>query len=315
MKVLANSLAIFSLFFGAGNAVFPILLGLTEKNHLVPSFLGLFVSAIALPCLGLIAVLLYKGSLKKFFSPLGHYPTKAVTTLMAALLGPLAVMPRCVIVAHASAEGLGLEIPLLLFSPIFCLLAFACLWSKNQVFDLLGKILSPILILSLIAIIFSSSHNLSLSWSKDSFVEGFFVGYNTLDLVAALFFAPSIFYFMKGSDSRFNLIFSSILAFAMLALVYLGLASAASQNIIPKGNPAGLLKELAKVCLGPKGAYLACLSVALACLTTVVGLSISLNNWLFESQNHRQEWLAPNRSHAFSSDAWYRHPSMNRALC
>ena len=79
MNLLANSLAIFSLFFGAGNAVFPILLGITEKEQLVSSFLGLTVSAIVLPCLGLVAVLFYKGSLKNFFAPLGRYPTKKLS--------------------------------------------------------------------------------------------------------------------------------------------------------------------------------------------------------------------------------------------
>ena len=205
---------------------------------------------------------------------------------MAALLGPLAVMPRCVIVAHASIEGVGINIPLSLFSPVFCLIAFACLWSKSRVFDLLGKVLSPILVVSLIAIIFSSNHDLSFSWSAASFNKGFFVGYNTLDLVAALFFAPSIFFFMRGANSRLNLIGSAVLAFVILALIYLGLASAATQNTLPTNNPAGLLKELSLVCLGRYGAYVACISVALACLTTVVGLSLSLNTWMFEGSKN-----------------------------
>lgn len=284
MKTLANSLAIFSLFFGAGNSVFPILLGLTEKSHLMPSFFGLVVSAIVLPCLGLIAVLFYKGSLKIFFTPLGNIPTKALTTLMAALLGPLAVMPRCVIVAHASIQSIGLNIPLALFSPVFCGVSLACLWKKSKIFDLLGKVLSPILVISLIAIIVSSTHNLSFNWSNESFKDGFLVGYNTLDLVAALFFAPSIFFFMKGQSSRLNLIISSILAFVVLALMYFGLASAASQSSLTSDNPAGLLGNLAMISLGPIGAYIACLSVALACLTTVVGLSLSLNAWLYEEK-------------------------------
>ena len=203
---------------------------------------------------------------------------------MAGLLGPLAVMPRCVLVAHASVEGLGLSIPLYVFSILFCFLCFLCLWSKSRVFDLLGKILSPILVVSLLAIIVSARHDFSVAWSFDSFKDGFLVGYKTLDLVAALFFAPSVYLYMKGSGKSSSLVLSTVIAFVLLALVYLGLASAASDSSLVGVKSEALLRELSKFYLGKEGAYLACISVALACLTTVVGLTLSLNNWIFSGE-------------------------------
>ena len=288
MNLITNSLAIFSLFFGAGNAVFPILLGLTEKENLLAAFIGLSISAIVLPCLGLMTVFIYQGSLKKFYAPLGKIPRESLVALMAGLLGPLAVMPRCVIVAHASIQGLGSNIPLALFSFGFCAIAFAFLWTESRTFSFLGKVLSPILVLSLITIIVFSSHKLSFVWSTASFTKGFLVGYKTLDLVAALFFAPSLFHLLKGKSTLSSLLYSSLLAFCLLTLIYLGLASAASQNGLLQGSPETLLPELAKSSLGKNGAYIACISVALACLTTVVGLSLSLNDWLIKSNSRRK---------------------------
>lgn len=289
MKILADALAIFSLFFGAGNAVFPILLGLNEKDYFVSSFAGLLVTGILLPCLGLVAVILYKGSLKTFFRPWGKAPRQILVALMAGLLGPLAVMPRCVLVAHASVEGLGVDIPLYVFSLLFSLLCFLCLWSRSRVFDLLGKILSPILVLSLLAIIVSARHDFTPTWSLDSFKDGFLVGYKTLDLVAALFFAPSVYLYMKGSRKSSSLVLSSVVAFILLALVYLGLASAAADSSLAGVKSEALLRELSKFYLGREGAYLACISVALACLTTVVGLTLSLNNWIFSGKKVSQK--------------------------
>ena len=69
-SILATGLALFSMFFGAGNIVFPLIIGRSAGSEALSAIGGLGLSAVLFPFLGLIAMMLYQGNLKDFLARL-----------------------------------------------------------------------------------------------------------------------------------------------------------------------------------------------------------------------------------------------------
>ena len=60
-KMLLVSFMLFSLFFGAGNLIFPPFLGQNAGAAAVPALLGFLLTAVVLPVLGVIVVARFNG--------------------------------------------------------------------------------------------------------------------------------------------------------------------------------------------------------------------------------------------------------------
>ena len=58
---LLMGITLFSMFFGAGNLIFPPFLGAQAGTHTWTAFLGFAASAVGLPVLGVVAVTLSGG--------------------------------------------------------------------------------------------------------------------------------------------------------------------------------------------------------------------------------------------------------------
>ena len=54
--ITAFGLALFSLFFGAGNFIFPPLLGQMAGEHLFTALIGFIITAVGMPLLGVLVV-------------------------------------------------------------------------------------------------------------------------------------------------------------------------------------------------------------------------------------------------------------------
>lgn len=59
--MLAVCFMLFSLFFGAGNLIFPPFLGQNAGNHTIWAMLGFLATAVILPVLGVIVVARFDG--------------------------------------------------------------------------------------------------------------------------------------------------------------------------------------------------------------------------------------------------------------
>ena len=95
-KMLLISFMLFSLFFGAGNLIFPPFLGQNAGSSTVSAMLGFLATAVILPVLGVIVVVRFDGleqlaqhAGKKFsliftihtrmFAPCGRYGATAIS--------------------------------------------------------------------------------------------------------------------------------------------------------------------------------------------------------------------------------------------
>jgi LIVCS family branched-chain amino acid:cation transporter len=295
--VVAAGLAMFSMFFGAGNVAFPLALGRVGGASNIFAITGLLITAVGFPLIGVIGGVLFNGNYKPFFNRIGVVPGFILTALIMALIGPFAAMPRCVAVAHSSLKMYIPGVSLFVFSLISFLIVYFFAMRKSKVVDLLGYVLTPILLLSLVIIIIKGllfspgSQQVTLS-GLELFTTGIFEGYNTLDLLASIFFAGVVLSALKmnvKSDEpleprklMFKTFQAGIIGSGLLALVYLGLSfvaafqGAAIANV-PKDE---LLTMIAYIILGPTAGIFSSIAVSLACLTTAITLAIVFSDFL-----------------------------------
>jgi branched-chain amino acid:cation transporter, LIVCS family len=286
--ILAMAVAIFSMFFGAGNAIFPLLLGEATGAQFGWAFGGLLVTAVGGPMLGLLGATLYRGRPVAFFGRVGKVPGALLVVLTYALLGPLAVMPRCVNVAHIAFESVAPGLPLWGFALLFSGVAGLLCWKRKYILPVLGYVLSPLLIGCLGLIIWQGmGSELSLvatggGWQ--AFASGLSTGYDTMDLIAAIYFSAGIWTMIElkfGRDERKvakKTLQAGLIGCGLLAVFYLGLMHAAARlgPQLAGVAPERLMTELANLTLGPVGGAVANAAIALACLTTVISLAMTL---------------------------------------
>ena len=288
--VWATGVAIFSLFFGAGNVVFPLTLGLESGQMILVALTGLTITAIGGPLLGLFGMVLFEGDPKKFFAQLGSLPAIIAVILIMLMIGPFGAMPRCFTVTYSALKGYFPNISMLTFNVISGLVTLLLIWRRQFVLPLLGFFLSPLLLLSLAVIVLvglftPGSLAESTLTNQDALIMGMLTGYGTMDVLSAIFFSVTVWALLseslkpkKPGDLIPTFSFSSVLAGIMLLGVYFGLsyATAKHHQVLQGAAPDEILATLAVYLLGPKLAIVANIAVALACLTTVMGLCMTI---------------------------------------
>lgn len=282
--------AIFAMFFGAGNVVFPLTLGLEAGDQIPWALSGLLLTAIGGPLLGLFTSLLYRGRCSLFFAGWGRGLGGILLGISLALLGPFCVLPRCCVVAYAAIEPLYSGLSPMLFTSVFSALALLVALWRSKLLTVLGRVLSPLLLACLIAIIATALYlptNLTTSElsSTSAFFHGLEVGYDTMDLIASLIFASSIWNLMThrlAEEKGAQALAGGLLGGALLGCVYVGMAWTAATHAPALQNtaPESLLSQIAQLTLGPKLALVSNVAVALACFTTVVSLLTAISHLL-----------------------------------
>lgn len=302
-NTLVTGLAMFSMFFGAGNVVFPLALGQYAQDKNIFAILGLLISAVGVPFLGLIAMTLFNGNYKLFFERIGKVPGFLVATAIMALIGPFGAIPRCITLSFATLKIYFPELDLLFFSLFSCLLILAFTIRKNNILDYLGYILTPILLASLAIIILkgvitspsapAADHNqLAIFW------KGLVEGYQTMDLLGAFFFSSIVLSCLERTVDTKNpqnykkviwlALKASVIGAILLSLTYMGFSFVSAFNSaaligVPKDELAG---QVANVVLGPYAGVIACTAVSLACLTTAIALAAVFADFLQQDISH-----------------------------
>jgi branched-chain amino acid:cation transporter, LIVCS family len=289
-RVFSTGLAMFSMFFGAGNVVFPLVVGQMSGDQTPFALLGLLLTAVGVPFLGLIAILLFQGNYQQFFARSGKIPGFLLTTTIMLLIGPFGGLPRCIALSYSTLQLSFPQMSFALFSFVSCLVIFFCAYKKSRMLNLLGYGLTPLLLVSLVLIVLmgvwtGESSVPSTITATQSFWHGFMEGYNTMDLLAAFFFSAIVYNTLKqesGSSSpkheRQLFILSlkaSCVGGALLSMVYAGFSvvAACHASSLSMVNQGELLGALTLKILGPYAGFVASATIALACLTTAIALA------------------------------------------
>jgi len=292
--IISIGLALFAMLFGAGNLIYPLQVS-TCGNLTWYGLAGFMITAVCLPFAGLIGILLFDGNYRSFYGRLGTVPSRIFLFISIMLIGPLLAIPRTVALAHVMIApflpGFLNQITTLssfVFALIFLGLTFLVTCRENKIVSLLGNVISPLLVLSLAIIIGSGLWNAPMisvchdnAW--EVFKINFMRGYETLDLISAIFFASIVLSFLKrtlGSDYNPRVtatigLQAGMIGIALLGIMYIGLIAVSTyygQGLSGVGV-GELLYDIAFSVLGSYGSFFISIAVFMACLSTAVALS------------------------------------------
>ena len=287
-KQLLLGFTLFSMFFGAGNLIFPPYLGAQAGTHLWRAFLGFAVSAIGLPIAGVVAVARADG-LPKLAGRVSPRFAQAFTILVYLSIGPCLAIPRTASTSFAMLEPLlpadGWAVQLG-YTAVFFAAAFCVALKPEKLTQRLGKVLCPALLV-LIVVLFAGCllHPAAAGYAAPTkayaalpAVQGILDGYQTMDTLAGLNFGAVIALNIQalgvtdpGEIERSTIragFFSAGVVYAMLTHIG-GIAGAAFPGC---ETGAETLTQLANALFGRTGQVLLAALFLIACFNTCVGL-------------------------------------------
>ena len=288
---------LFSMFFGAGNLIFPPGVGAQAGALTWPAMAGMAVSAVGLPVLGVVAVA-RSGGLDALGDRVHPLFSKVFTIVAYLAIGPCLAIPRTASTSFEMAVPpfAGPDAPLtllqLVYSLVFFALALAVALRPEKLTDRLGKIMCPIL-LALILVTFIGTLIDPLKgygapqselYAAAPVARGFLDGYQTMDTIAALVFGIIIALNIRargveedGDVVRYT-VRAGWMAGALLLAVYAMLAhiGALSGGAFPGAtNGAVVLTNLIPALFGTPGSVLLAAIFVIACFNVCVGLVCS----------------------------------------
>ena len=308
-QIISIGLAIFSMLFGAGNLMFPIQVGMISGSQNFWGMIGFVLTAVLLPVLGLVAMILFDGDYRKFFARLGSGVGRAIVIICMLIIGPGIAIPRIVTLSHTMMAPFLPGMSPLIFALVFLGVTFLCTFKESRIVELLGRFISPVLLISLTIIIIKgfmvSGQKTDFSpaiW--DSFKDSLLIGYQTLDLLGGLYFASIILVILKNNFSaEFNknpkklatiALKAGCIGVFLLGLVYVGLSylgvnhGAGLENV----NLGELFREISFRVLGKSGALIVATAVLMACLSTSIALAAVLAEFIKEEMNHKIKFVS-----------------------
>lgn len=290
-------LALFAMFFGAGNLIFPPYLGTNAGSQWFIGFLCFFVADVGLALVAILGMIKSgEVSMHGITQKLGRVPSVIINTLMVLCIGPFLAIPR----TAATTFEMGV-MPLFpsinswMFGAVFFLLVLLFTIRPSGVVDVIGKFLTPVLVLCLMAmIVIGFLHpigDISSVAKFDTIKEGIMAGYQTLDVMASMVFIIIILSaakskgYTESKDVMGVVIKSSVFAAIFLFLIYGGLAflgATTSAGGFENYNQAGLVVAITESLIGSYGVLVLALIVFFACLTTAIGLVSSCASYFEE---------------------------------
>lgn len=299
-SLLLVSFTLFSMFFGAGNLIFPPHLGAQAGTSLWPAFAGLAVSAVGLPIAGVTAVA-RAGGLDRLAGRVHPVFATVFTILVYLSIGPCLAIPRTAstsfqMLVPLIGGGSGLQ---LAYSVLFFAAAFLVALRPEKLTNWLGRILCPSLIL-LIVVLFAGclAHPLAAYYGAPSAeyaalptVQGILHGYQTMDTLAGLNFGAVIALNIQAlgvtepREVERGTIRAGFLAAGLFAVVYAmlthigGIAGAAFPGC---ETGAETLTLLANALFGRVGQVLLAAIFIIACFNTCVGLISGVSEYFHQ---------------------------------
>ncbi|MCJ7466842.1 MAG: branched-chain amino acid transport system II carrier protein [Maribacter sp.] len=284
-ETFVTAFALFSLFFGAGNLILPPLLGFKSGDLWWLVALGFCVSAVLIPLFGILAHARLQGTMLDFankvsptFSIIYCYIVYAISISLPS--------PRTASVTHEMAIQPFFDTPPLLTSILYFILVFLFVINRSKILDILGKVLTPGIILILFIIIgitlFSFDFQFGQTTFSNPFSDGILEGYQTFDAIGAVVVGGVIIisidlkYPKEPFEAKKQLIRrAGWLAGLALFLIYAGLiltGALMNTQFDADISRTALLSSISLATLGSAGNLFLSVLVSLACFTTAVGV-------------------------------------------
>ncbi len=306
---IVTGLALFAMFFGAGNLIFPPYLGLESGWEWPLGFACFILIDVVLSCLGIYALNAAGGANAAIEGTLGHRPGLVMNTAAILCTGVLIATPRTAATTFemavvpiaesfsanaAGADGVTIDLgvagggsaSLALFSVIFFAVVLLLTIKESRVVDIVGKILTPLLVLGIVILVVAGIvHPLApiqAPLSTTVAQDGILAGYQTMDIIACVGFAIVVQDAIRGDGFKSRktqlqvMAFASVIAAVLLGGIYGGLTylGATAGGMFGAGvGQAELIVKITNALLGEFGVVTLGIVVGLACLTTAIGLT------------------------------------------
>lgn len=283
-EVLIAGFALFSMFFGAGNLILPPFLGKEAGASWLIVTLGFFITAVFIPILGIYAYAKIQGTMYDFAAKV----SPLFSTIYCLSIYAISVTlpgPRTASVVHEMTIQPYFPISSLATSSIYFSLVFLFVINRAKIVALLGKFLTPLIILILVCVIligvFTDTEGIAIGFFENPFTKGVLEGYQTFDAIGAVVIGGvlviSMNYTKENSfqEKKMLITKAGFIAGAGLLLIYAGLiynGAAFKTTFTENATRAEILNTLSRATLGKVGTKILSLLVALACFTTAVGI-------------------------------------------
>lgn len=290
-QFIFTALMLFSMFFGAGNLIFPPFSGNLAGTRFFLALIGILLTAVCFPVMGVAAVA-RTGGLDKLGDRVHPVFSQLFSLLIFLSIGPMIAIPRTATVPFALAiqpyiGAFNPTLALFLFTvAFFCTALWLSLNPSKQV-ERMGKVLTPILITLILVMFFAvvlgpkSTAPATGRYADHAILSGFVDGYQTLDVAASLVFGIVIIELMQSygitdmeeasrATGRTGILAGIFLGSIYFMLSFIGSVSSGISQSYPNG--AEVLRVMTDQQFGWFGAVLLALIFLLACMTTCVGL-------------------------------------------
>ena len=292
---LVIGFALFAMFFGAGNLIFPPFLGVISGTKWFTSFAAFLFADGGLALLGVIALTRTDGDMEALFTRAGRFIGVLIGSLMILCIGPFLAIPRTAATTYEIGikPTIGTGLSPIIFAFIFFAIVLVLTIKPSKVVDIVGAFLTPALLICLAVLIVKGivsplGQPLERTLIDNLVVSGINDGYQTMDAMASCIFAGIVINSIKqkGYTERTVMVKATIVAGVVavlgMAFVYGGLSylgatvSPIYDNTVER---TALIVSITEGILGGTGKVVLAVIVALACLTTAIGLSSACGNY------------------------------------
>lgn len=288
--------AMFAVFFGAGNLVFPPVIGIAAGEKWGIAILGLTLSGIILPIATILATDNMGGTFEGLCAPVAPWFLKAYSVFFIIFIltvGP----PR--------QAGVGVEtgifgifpslqgnhvVRILLLAAYFGIVLYLAN-NPSRIVDIVGKYLTPfLLVMLLMIVVLAVVHPIGAPARPEEtgiFTYAFLQGYQTGDVAVGIALVSTFIASVKAKgyterkERRSIVLLSALVAVLCLLVVYGGLlylGATGSGKFADETDQTALLLALVHAVSGRFGTVALGIGIFLACLTTTIGvLSLIVN--------------------------------------
>ncbi|USF28174.1 Branched-chain amino acid transport system 2 carrier protein [Firmicutes bacterium ASF500] len=294
---------LFGLFFGAGNLIFPLILGAKAGQSLPAALLGLLITAAGIPLLGVMSIGLTRSEgLLDLSGRVSSGFRLLFTCALYLTIGPLFAIPRCAATSFTIGVSpfVGEGAWLWQFGFSLCFFGAVLYFSlkPSKILDSVGKFLNPAFLLFLGIMLVTallnpvqsvSSVAPSGDYANSPFFAGFLQGYDTLDALASLAFGIIVIRTVRQlgvtepDRVAVSTVNAGVVSMSLMALLYAATALVGAQSFglyadklsAPGFTGGDAFAIIAQHYFGKGGGLLLAVTVTLCCMKTAIGLVTS----------------------------------------
>jgi LIVCS family branched-chain amino acid:cation transporter len=295
--------SVFAMHFGGSSMLWPMTWGKESGNRVFLAFSGVFITALFLVFIAYLSLIKSKRTILSMASQVSHKYSMIFGITVVLVLGPLFSIPRMSAAAwDALLQVFKFQpkniIPALIFTVIYYLITYWFISEKGGILDKLSKILLPVLIVSVVAIIIKGiitplGPQVNPVYEANPFAYGFKGGYATGDVLCALVFGGIIIDDLKykGIGRKYlnkNTIIVCAIGIGLLTLTHFGHMIVGSHaSTIGNLKYSALYSEVVLRLWGQVGGVVFNIALLFAALTTAVGLGAGTANLFCEVLENR----------------------------